>query len=132
MKKLTTAAATILLTANLLTPATAHEAPNPGSSQTELNQWQHDPLGALVWGIIKTGANILQSNAFVASVASMYAMGPIGPQTGAIAELTHCANTATSSNPTGAARYIGAAVCLLTNPGLQQRLADQATNPHYR
>ncbi|PFG27681.1 Uncharacterised protein [Corynebacterium renale] len=48
MKKLTTAAATILLTANLLTPATAHEAPNPGSSQTELNQWQHDPLGALV------------------------------------------------------------------------------------
>lgn len=132
MKKLTTAAASILLATNLLTPAAAQEAPNLGSSQTELNQWAHDPLGALLWGIIKTGVNIVQSNAFVASVASMYAMGPIGPQTGPISELTHCANTTTSSNPTGVARYAGAAVCLLTNPGLQQRLAEQATQPTHR
>lgn len=113
-----------MLAGALGTTPQAQAQPVSVSSQSELQQWHHDPFGAMVWGLLKGAVGLVQSDPLVHSVVSQYAMGPIWPEAGPIAELTECANAVTSSNPTGAARYAGAGVCMLAKPGLKQRFQD--------
>lgn len=94
----------------------------------EQEQIRTDPLGAVAWQGIKSSYGALTSDRGAYMAVSMYSLGDTRTTyPGALGTMDRCARSVTSSNPTGALRFIGAAACVLTNPQLKNAVSAQVT-----
>lgn len=92
----------------------------------EQDQFRTDPVGAVAWQGIKGSMELLTADQGAYMAVSIYAHGdPRMTYPGPYGEMDRCAKSLTSSSPTGALRFLGAAACLLTNPPLKSAVSAQ-------
>lgn len=112
-----------------LVAASVTVVPQAGAlTPEEQEQIRTDPLGAVAWQGIKSSYSALASDQGAYMAVSMYSLGDTRTTyPGALGNMDRCARSVTSSNPTGALRFIGAAACVLTNPQLKSAVSAQVT-----